>query len=116
MNNDLASISDALPKKAPVRQWALGLLALSILVWLSTVYLQRLYPDWAWLGYVKAFAEAACIGGMADWFAVVALFRHPMGVPLALRSQKFPLGLICPAPIQMLCAERIWVLKLAAPL
>ena len=82
MNNDLASISDALPKKAPVRQWALGLLALSILVWLSTLYLQRLHPDWAWLGYVKAFAEAACIGGMADWFAVVALFRHPMGVPL----------------------------------
>lgn len=82
MNNDLTLISEALPRKAPVRQWALGLLVLSILVWLSTVYLQRLHPDWGWLGYVKAFAEAACIGGMADWFAVVALFRHPMGVPL----------------------------------
>ena len=82
MSKELASISDALPKKRPVRQWALGLLVLSILVWLSTLYLQRLHPDWAWLGYVKAFAEAACIGGMADWFAVVALFRHPMGVPL----------------------------------
>ncbi len=82
MSNDLASIRDALAKKAPVRQWALGLLIMSVIVWLSTVYLQRLHPDWAWLGYVKAFAEAACIGGMADWFAVVALFRHPMGVPL----------------------------------
>ena len=82
MNTELASISDALPKKGPVRQWALGLLVLSIIIWLSTLYLQRLHPDWAWLGYVKALAEAACIGGMADWFAVVALFRHPMGVPL----------------------------------
>ena len=82
MSTELASISDALPKKRPVRQWALGLLILSIIIWLSTLYLQRIHPDWVWLGYVKAFAEAACIGGMADWFAVVALFRHPMGVPL----------------------------------
>lgn len=82
MNNSSASISDSLNPKPAVRQWALGLLILSIIVWLSTLYLQRIHPDWAWLGYVKAFAEAACIGGMADWFAVVALFRHPMGVPL----------------------------------
>lgn len=82
MSTKPASISDALAKKRPVRQWALGLLIFSILLWLSTLYVQGLHPDWAWLGYVKAFAEAACIGGMADWFAVVALFRHPMGVPL----------------------------------
>lgn len=35
---------------------------------------------WPWLGYVKAFAEAAVIGGLADWFAVTALFRHPLGL------------------------------------
>ncbi|MDO9012907.1 MAG: DUF445 domain-containing protein [Gallionella sp.] len=35
----------------------------------------------AW-GYLVAFAEAAMIGAMADWFAVVALFRHPLGVPI----------------------------------
>ncbi len=35
----------------------------------------------AW-GFVEAFAEAAMVGALADWFAVVALFRHPMGVPL----------------------------------
>lgn len=34
---------------------------------------------WAW---VAAFAEAAMIGALADWFAVVALFRHPMGLPI----------------------------------
>ena len=34
------------------------------------------------LGYVKAFAEAAMVGGLADWFAVTALFRHPLGLPI----------------------------------
>ncbi|MCO5071540.1 MAG: DUF445 family protein [Rhizobiaceae bacterium] len=34
------------------------------------------------LGFVAAFAEAATIGGLADWYAVVALFRHPLGVPI----------------------------------
>ena len=32
--------------------------------------------------YVKAFAEAAMVGGLADWFAVTALFRHPLGLPI----------------------------------
>lgn len=35
-----------------------------------------------WIGYVRAFAEAALVGGCADWFAVTALFRHPFGVPI----------------------------------
>jgi uncharacterized membrane-anchored protein YjiN (DUF445 family) len=33
-------------------------------------------------GFVKAFAEAAMVGGLADWFAVTALFRHPLGLPI----------------------------------
>jgi len=33
-------------------------------------------------GYLRAFAEAAMVGGLADWFAVTALFRHPLGVPI----------------------------------
>ena len=32
--------------------------------------------------FVKAFAEAAMVGGLADWFAVTALFRHPLGLPI----------------------------------
>jgi uncharacterized membrane-anchored protein YjiN (DUF445 family) len=36
----------------------------------------------AWLGYVQATAEASMVGGLADWFAVVALFRHPLGLPI----------------------------------
>lgn len=38
-------------------------------------------PHPAW-GFVRAFAEAGMIGGLADWFAVVALFRHPLGLPI----------------------------------
>ncbi|MCX7304698.1 MAG: DUF445 family protein [Hyphomicrobiales bacterium] len=37
---------------------------------------------WPWLSYVAAFAEAAVIGGIADWYAVVALFRRPLGLPI----------------------------------
>jgi uncharacterized membrane-anchored protein YjiN (DUF445 family) len=36
----------------------------------------------AWLGYPAAFAEAATVGACADWFAVTALFRHPLGLPI----------------------------------
>ena len=35
-----------------------------------------------WGGYVEAAAEAAMIGGLADWFAVTALFKHPLGIPI----------------------------------
>lgn len=44
-----------------------------------TRFLESRYP---WLGFVRAFAEAAMVGGIADWFAVTALFRHPMGIPI----------------------------------
>jgi uncharacterized membrane-anchored protein YjiN (DUF445 family) len=37
---------------------------------------------WPWLAFVAAFAEAATIGGLADWYAVVALFRRPLGLPI----------------------------------
>jgi len=36
-----------------------------------------------WTAWLKAFAEAAVVGAVADWFAVVALFRHPLGLPIA---------------------------------
>jgi uncharacterized membrane-anchored protein YjiN (DUF445 family) len=35
-----------------------------------------------WVGYVRAMAEAAMVGALADWFAVTALFRHPLGLPI----------------------------------
>jgi uncharacterized membrane-anchored protein YjiN (DUF445 family) len=50
---------------------------LAVLV-LSNVFLS-LHPA---IGYVRAFAEAAVVGALADWFAVTALFRQPMGLPI----------------------------------
>ncbi len=38
--------------------------------------------DWPWIPYLRAFAEAGMVGACADWFAVVALFRHPLGLPI----------------------------------
>ncbi|MGI8531777.1 MAG: DUF445 family protein, partial [Geodermatophilaceae bacterium] len=35
-----------------------------------------------WVGYVRATAEASMVGALADWFAVTALFRHPLGIPI----------------------------------
>ena len=41
---------------------------------------QEVHHDW--VGYIRAFAEAAMVGALADWFAVTALFRHPLGLPI----------------------------------
>lgn len=60
------------------------LVAGGLLVLMAALYLGvRHYapPDPVW-GYVRAFAEAAMVGGLADWFAVTALFRHPLGLPI----------------------------------
>jgi uncharacterized membrane-anchored protein YjiN (DUF445 family) len=62
-----------------MRQIATGLLvAMAALYALARSQLEA-HPAWAW---VLSFAEAAMVGGLADWFAVTALFRHPLGVPI----------------------------------
>ncbi len=58
---------------------ATGLLVVMAAVFAVTRALEPAYP---WLSYVKSFAEAAMVGGLADWFAVTALFRHPLGLPI----------------------------------
>ncbi len=59
---------------------ATGLLAVMTAVYVVAV---AVFPEGAvWAGFVEAGAEAALIGGIADWFAVTALFRHPLGVPV----------------------------------
>lgn len=61
-------------------QWfALALLmAMALLLAVATAGVGA-YP---WLVWIRAFAEAAVVGAIADWFAVVALFRHPLGLPI----------------------------------
>ncbi|UCI16904.1 DUF445 domain-containing protein [Mesorhizobium sp. B2-1-8] len=58
---------------------ATAALALCVLVFALAKSFQSSYP---WLGFVAAFAEAATIGGLADWYAVVALFKRPLGLPI----------------------------------
>ncbi|KZE78763.1 DUF445 domain-containing protein [Myroides marinus] len=60
---------------------ATGLFLLMAIVYIIMVYAIRHSPA-SWMGYVKAFSEAAMVGALADWFAVTALFRHPMGMPI----------------------------------
>lgn len=69
------------PRAADLRRMklvALGCL-LASLAGLAVSLVMGAQGPWAWL---KAFCEAAAIGGLADWFAVVALFRHPLGLPI----------------------------------
>ena len=60
-----------------MRLAAAGSLALAVLIYGLATYFGLLHPA---LGYVAAFGEAAVVGAIADWFAVVALFRHPLGL------------------------------------
>ncbi|MCY3577591.1 MAG: DUF445 domain-containing protein [bacterium] len=46
------------------------------------VVMRLLTDGEGWSGYIEAAAEAAMIGGLADWFAVTALFKHPLGIPI----------------------------------
>ncbi len=62
-----------------MRLFATGLLVLMAGVFFTARHFQDLHPAW---GYVLAFSEAAMVGGLADWFAVTALFRHPLGLPI----------------------------------
>jgi uncharacterized membrane-anchored protein YjiN (DUF445 family) len=59
-------------------------IATMLLVLMAAIYLlTRLAPPgWVWAPYVGAFAEAGMVGACADWFAVVALFRRPLGLPI----------------------------------
>ena len=67
------------PGAAGMKMVATGLLVVMAAVFFAARALEPRYP---WLSFVKAFAEAAMVGGLADWFAVTALFRHPLGLPI----------------------------------
>src|SRR5207302_9496533 len=59
-----------------MKRRANGLLALAAAICGAAAALEARYP---WLGYVRATAEASLVGGLADWFAVTARFRRPLG-------------------------------------
>ena len=63
---------------------AMQRLALALLIGVAVLYLiARVYePVYPGVGFLRAFCEAAMVGGLADWFAVTALFRRPLGLPI----------------------------------
>ncbi len=62
-----------------MRTVATGLLVLMAAIYLTARIYEPVHPA---IGFIRAFAEAAMVGGLADWFAVTALFRHPLGIPI----------------------------------
>ena len=77
-----ARMNDSASRAARLRAMqriALGLLLLAALLYVLARWLEPRHAGWGW---VAAFAEASMVGAIADWFAVVALFRHPLGLPI----------------------------------
>jgi uncharacterized membrane-anchored protein YjiN (DUF445 family) len=62
-----------------MKRRATGLLVLMGAIFVATSLLETQYT---WVGYIRATAEASLVGGIADWFAITALFRHPLNIPI----------------------------------
>jgi uncharacterized membrane-anchored protein YjiN (DUF445 family) len=62
-----------------MKRLATGLLVFVTVVFVAARWIEETHPG---VGYLRAFAEAAMVGALADWFAVSALFRHPLGLPI----------------------------------
>ena len=75
----LSRFNPAQPGTQGMKVIATGLLIVMAFVFGAARTLEPRYPG---MSFVKAFAEAAMVGGLADWFAVTALFRHPLGLPI----------------------------------
>jgi uncharacterized membrane-anchored protein YjiN (DUF445 family) len=81
-----ATVSMTLPDSTADQARRRGLrrmrsLALALLAFAAVVYVATLGRDGFW-GFVNAGAEASMVGAIADWFAVTALFKHPLGLPI----------------------------------
>ena len=83
-------------KKAELNRHKWFATLLFFIMALIYVVCEAIFKHAGWAGYVKAFAEAAMVGALADWFAVVALFRHPLGIPIPhtdlIESSKKKIG------------------------
>jgi uncharacterized membrane-anchored protein YjiN (DUF445 family) len=80
--SQIPQVADAETKQRQLdrmKRRATGLLVLMAVVFVVAWLLESRYP---WLGYVRATAEAGMVGGVADWFAITALFRRPLNLPI----------------------------------
>ena len=74
-----ATVDEKLVRLKRMRTTATCLLVAMIVLLIACVAWQAAHP---WLAWPRAFAEAGTVGAIADWYAVVALFRHPCGIPI----------------------------------
>jgi len=78
----IPQVADAEAKQQQLtrmKRRATGLLVVMGVVFVVAWLLEPAHP---WLGYIRATAEAGLVGGVADWFAITALFRHPLNIPI----------------------------------
>lgn len=77
-----AATADDVERRSSLRR--MKALATSLLIIAAVIFvIAKVNEDsGTWVGYVRAVAEAAMVGALADWFAVTALFRHPLGLPI----------------------------------
>ncbi|MFB7876551.1 MULTISPECIES: DUF445 domain-containing protein [unclassified Nocardia] len=75
---------------------ATGFLVVASVVYLLCRWIESRGGGGEWVGYVRAASEAGMVGALADWFAVTALFKHPLGLPIPhtaiIRKKKDQLG------------------------
>ncbi|AVP69963.1 DUF445 family protein [Rhodococcus hoagii] len=96
--SSFAGVFDDPEKRRDLRK--MKLVATGFLVFATVVYLfcrwQETRGAGAWVGYVRAASEAGMVGALADWFAVTALFRHPLGLKIPhtaiIKRKKDQLG------------------------
>ena len=80
--SQIPQVADAETKQLQLdrmKRRATGLLVLMAVVFVAAWLLEPRHP---WLGYIRATAEAGMVGGVADWFAITALFRRPLNLPI----------------------------------
>jgi len=78
----MQEVSNAEERQRNLERMKLRATGLLILMGIIFVVARMLEPGHPWLGYIRATAEASMVGGIADWFAITALFRHPLNIPI----------------------------------
>src|SRR3954453_18227690 len=76
---DISNPEERQRNLARMKRRATGLLVLMGALFVVTSLLESQHT---WIGYIRATAEASLVGGIADWFAITALFRHPLNIPI----------------------------------
>jgi uncharacterized membrane-anchored protein YjiN (DUF445 family) len=76
---DISNPEERQRNLARMKRRATGLLVLMGALFVVTSLLESQHT---WVGYIRATAEASLVGGIADWFAITALFRHPLNIPI----------------------------------